>query len=95
MKKFEVSTDSTCDLYASEIDNLGIYVGHLSYIIDKGGDITEHTDDFKSYQEYVDFYNTLRSGAVAKTSILNVDFGACNNNWFVSLSASIYPSAIT
>ena len=73
MKKFEVSTDSTCDLYASEIDNLGIYVGHLSFIIDKGGDITEHTDDFKSYQEYVDFYNTLRSGAVAKTSILNVD----------------------
>lgn len=73
MKQFEISTDSNCDLYASEIEQLGVYVGHLSYIISKDNKITEHLDNFSDYQQYVDFYNELRSGAVAKTSILNLD----------------------
>ena len=73
MKKFDISTDSNCDLYASEIEQLDLHVGHLSYIIDKNGEITEHLDNFKTYEEYVDFYNQLRQGGVAKTSILNVD----------------------
>lgn len=73
MKNFGISTDSTSDLYADEVKELEIYVGRLNYLLDDGKEVTEHKDDFKSYQEYVDFYNTLRKGVVAKTSILNVE----------------------
>lgn len=73
MRKFDISTDSNCDLYANEIEQLDLHVGHLGYIIDKAGEITEHVDNFKSYEEYVNFFNELRKGGVAKTSILNVD----------------------
>lgn len=72
MKNFDISTDSTSDLYASEYEALNVYVGRLNFIIDTGKDIEEYVDDFKSYDEYVNFYNRLRSGALAKTSILNV-----------------------
>ena len=73
MKQFEVSTDSNCDLYTNEIEQLGVYVGHLSYLLNKDNKLTEHLDNFTDYQQYVDFYNELRKGAVAKTSILNLD----------------------
>ena len=72
MRKFEISTDSNCDLYYKEIKDLDVYVGHLSFIIDDKGEITEHLDNFECYDEYVDFYNKLRNGSVAKTSVLNV-----------------------
>lgn len=72
MKNFEISTDSTCDLYADEIDKLGIYVGKLSFTIENDGILEEYIDDFKSYEEYVDFYNALRNGSIARTSILNL-----------------------
>ena len=41
-------------------------------MIDKNGKITERKDDFKNTQEYIDFYNDLSNGIVAKTSILNL-----------------------
>lgn len=72
MKQFAISTDSNCDLYAEEIEKLGIYVGELTYTMEKGGELTEHLDNFKSYSDYVDFYNKLRDGWVARTSILNL-----------------------
>ncbi|MBQ8451373.1 MAG: DegV family protein [Clostridia bacterium] len=72
MKKFEISTDSNCDLYANEIKEMGLYVGHLFYTIEKGKELNEYVDDFKEYDDYVKFYQTLRSGAVAKTSILSL-----------------------
>ena len=72
MKKFDISTDSNCDLYADEIEKLGIYVGKLCYTLEKDGDLDEFLDDFKSYDEYVDFYNKLRKGYVARTSILSL-----------------------
>ncbi len=72
MKKFAISTDSNCDLYANEIESLGIYVGKLTFSMEKDGVLQEHLDDFKTYQEYVDFYNQLRNGWVARTSILNL-----------------------
>lgn len=72
MRNFEISTDSNCDLYANEIKELGIYVGHLNYTLSKGNELTEHLDDFKDYQEYVDFFNKIRAGYVAKTSILSL-----------------------
>ena len=72
MRDFEISTDSNCDLYANEIKELEIYVGHLNYTFSKGNELTEHLDNFTEYNEYVDFYNKIRSGYVAKTSILSL-----------------------
>ncbi len=72
MRQFAISTDSNCDLYADEIEKLDLYVGKLSFTIDKNGNTDEFLDDFKSYQEYVNFYEKLKNGAVAKTSILNL-----------------------
>ena len=72
MKTFEISTDSNCDLYADEIKKLGIFVGHLNYTLSKGDELNEYLDNFTEYQQYVDFYNTVRSGYVAKTSILSL-----------------------
>jgi len=72
MKKFEISTDSTCDLYKDEVKELGIYVGRLNFTMEKNNNLNEYLDDFNSYEEYVSFYNELRKGAVAKTTILNL-----------------------
>lgn len=72
MAKFAISTDSNCDLYADEIKNLGVYVGHLSYTIEKNKNIEEYEDRFTDPQEYIDFYNELRNGGVARTSILSL-----------------------
>ena len=72
MAKFAISTDSNSDIYAEEIEKLGIYVGHLNFTIEKGKETLELVDDFKSYDEYVNFYKELRNGGVARTSILNL-----------------------
>ena len=72
MKNFAISTDSNCDLYANEIKELGLYVGHLSYTVQKNKQIEEFVDDFTEYKQYVDFFNELKNGAVAKTSILSL-----------------------
>lgn len=73
MEKFAISTDSNSDFYKDEVEKYGLYIGRLKYTItDKAGNINEYVDDFQTYQDYVDFYNTLRAGALAKTSILNL-----------------------
>ncbi|MGN0961709.1 MAG: DegV family protein [Christensenellales bacterium] len=72
MEKFAISTDSTSDFLATEIEELGLYVGKLNYTINENNKLTEYLDDFKDLNEYTDFYNKLRKGAVSKTSILNV-----------------------
>ena len=72
MKLFDISTDSTCDLYADEYKELDVSVGKLNFTIEKNGVLNEYLDDFKCYQEYVNFYNELRKGGVAKTTILNL-----------------------
>ena len=66
LKKFAVSTDSTSDLYAEEIKNRNIYVGHLNYTIEENNVLNEYVDDFSSYDEYVEYYSRLRRGGVAK-----------------------------
>ena len=73
MKKFDISTDSNCDLYANEIKELNVFVGHLSYTIEKNKHIDQFVDEFTEYQQYLDFYATLRQGCVARTSILSLD----------------------
>ena len=72
MEKYIISTDSTSDFYEEEIQNLNLYVGKLNYTMTKGSETVEYLDDFKSYDEYVKFYNELRNGVVSKTSILNL-----------------------
>ena len=72
MRKFEISADSTCDLYKDEVNKLGIYVGRLNFVLEQGKETEEYLDDFDSYGEYVEFYKRLRNGAVARTSILNL-----------------------
>ena len=72
MNKFEVSTDSTCDLYAQEYKDLNIYYAPLEYTMSLGDDIVVEQDNYTTHEQYVEFYNKLRKGYVAKTSILNV-----------------------
>ncbi len=72
MEKFTISTDSTSDFTYEEIQKMNLYVGQLNYTINKDGQLSEHLDNFKSEQEYKDYYNQLRQGAIAKTSILNL-----------------------
>ncbi len=72
VRKFEVSTDSTSDLFANEIEEMGVYVGHLNYTIEENNVLNEYLDDFKTPEEYVEYYGRLRKGGVAKTTILNL-----------------------
>ena len=72
MENYVISTDSTSDFYEEEIQKYNLYVGKLNYSMSKKNDLEEYLDDFKSYDEYVAFYNELRNGVVSKTSILNV-----------------------
>ncbi|MBP5466684.1 MAG: DegV family EDD domain-containing protein, partial [Clostridia bacterium] len=71
MKKFDISTDSTCDLYANEIEENGLFFLPLNYTLSEKGVITEYQDKFKEYSEYVDYYDKLRNGIVSKTSMNN------------------------
>lgn len=71
MINFDVSSDSTCDLYAQEIKDMNIHFVPLCFTMDKNGELNEYYDNFSDYQQYVDYYNQLRSGAVSKTSMLN------------------------
>jgi len=72
MKKYAISTDSTSDFTKQEVEELGLYVGRLNFTINEKGQLNEYLDDFENYDEYINFYNRLRSGGVAKTSILNL-----------------------
>ncbi len=71
MNNFEISADSTCDLYYDEAQNLQVTISPLDFVVTNGG-MVEYKDDFKTKQQYKDFYNLLRSGAISKTSILNL-----------------------
>lgn len=73
-KKFTLSTDSTCDLYASFVKEHDIKLVSLTYTIeDKSGNIVSGLDNFTEYSQYVDFYNKLRSGSLSRTSMLNYE----------------------
>ncbi len=72
MRNWEITTDSNCDLYENEYAELGVERGKLSFTIEENNVLNEYLDDFKSYDEYVEFYNRLRKGGVAKTTILNL-----------------------
>ncbi len=71
MEKFDISTDSTCDLYANEIKENGLFFLPLTYTLSDKGVITEYKDEFTEYSEYVAYYNKLRNGITSKTSMNN------------------------
>ena len=72
MRKFEISADSTCDLYFDEIKKYEIDVAPLDFVLTKGDEVIEQKDNFKTKEEYLEFYNKLKNGYLAKTSILNL-----------------------
>ena len=72
MKNFAISTDSTSDFAYQEAKDIGLYIGRLDFTITENNQLSELKDDFKTNDEYVNYYNRLRKGGIAKTSILNV-----------------------
>lgn len=72
MQKFTLTTDSTCDLYHDFLGKNGIRCIPLAFTIEeKDGTLTTYRDDFRTEEEYIAFYNRLRSGALSRTSKLN------------------------
>ena len=73
-RKFSVSTDSTCDLYADFIRQNDVKFVSLTYTVeDKEGKFTEGLDNFSDYSQYVNFYKKLREGCFSRTSMLNYE----------------------
>ena len=56
MRKFEVTTDSTCDLYVEEYKQLEVEVAPLEYSMSKGDDLVLELDNYTKKQQYCDFY---------------------------------------
>lgn len=73
MRLFEVSSDSTCDLYEDYRKERDIWFAPLTFSLEKNGEITEHLDNFSQYSEYVDFYNKVRDKYMPRTAMLNYD----------------------
>ena len=72
MKNFAISCDSNCDFYLEEYEKLEIFVGRLSYVLfEKNGELTDCIDYFTCEQDYLDYYEKLARGVIAKTSILS------------------------
>ena len=72
MRKFEISTDSTADLYADEYKQLEVAVAPLEYNITTNDELVVELDNYQKYEDYTNFYNRLKAKSVAKTSILSV-----------------------
>ena len=73
-RKFTVSTDSTCDLYADFVKQNDVKFVSLTYTVeDKEGKFTEGLDNFSDYSQYVNFYKKLREGCFSRTSMLNYE----------------------
>lgn len=73
MRKFTLSTDSTCDLYHDFIKAHDIKLVCHTFFVEKDGKIEERVDNFRTEQEYKEFYRELREGAYARTSMLNYE----------------------
>ena len=72
MRNFEVSTDSTCDLYAHEYEEMEVAFSPLEYTMADGDNIEIEKDNYTDKSQYLNFYDRLRKGVIAKTSILSV-----------------------
>ena len=59
MINFDVSSDSTCDLYKDYIEKRHIWFAPLTFTLDKDGKQEEGVDEFSCYQDYLDFYKKV------------------------------------
>lgn len=73
MKMFDVSSDSTCDLYKAERENRQIWFTPLTFTMEKDGRVDEALDDFSTEEEYVRFYQRIAEGEFPRTAKLNYD----------------------
>ena len=71
MRKFEISTDSTADLYRNEIEKDELFFLPLTFTLTDKDVITEYKDEFSRPEEYSEYYNKLRSGILSRTSMNN------------------------
>ena len=65
---FILSTDSSCDVFSSELKNRGIACRPLVYTVDD----VAHLDECDSDAEYKAFYDLVRGGKLPTTSQINV-----------------------
>lgn len=92
MRKFEIATDSTCDLYASEIKEKELFFLPLTFTLtDKNGNVTEYKDEFQSDAEYTEYYEKLRSGLLSRTSMNNP---AIHEEFFMNMAKAGVKEAI-
>lgn len=73
MKLFDVSSDSTCDLYKDYTKRRDIWFVPLTFNLEKNGEQEEYLDDFNDYGEYVEFYKKVKGGAFPRTAMLNYE----------------------
>ncbi len=73
MKLFDISTDSTCDFYKSEIEENNLFFLPLKFTLEDKGVVTEYADEFSDLSEYAEYYNKLRAGVLSRTSMNNPD----------------------
>lgn len=73
MRLFEVSSDSTCDLYEDYRKKRDIWFAPLTFSMEKNGEITEYLDNFSEYSQYVDFYQKVRDKYMPRTAMLNYE----------------------
>ena len=65
---FTLSTDRSCDIFCSELDNRGIKYISQVYTIDE----VPHIDDFDNDVDYKGFYDLIRAGKMPTTSQINI-----------------------
>ena len=67
MRKFQIVTDSSCDLPQYKVDELGLKVAQLDVLVE--GRPTKEDCDVDPKE----FYKGLREGLMASTSAANID----------------------
>ncbi|MDE6618632.1 MAG: DegV family protein [Clostridiales bacterium] len=65
---FTLSTDRSCDIFCSDLDNRGIKYISQVYTIDE----VPHIDDFDNDGQYKGFYDLIRAGKMPTTSQINI-----------------------
>lgn len=68
---FKILTDSSCNLTAEMLDELGVIHKSLTIVEESGREIINYLTD--SAFNFKDFYNRLRNKENIKTSLINVD----------------------
>lgn len=73
MKRFDVSSDSTCDLKKEYREERDIWFVPLTFTMEKDGTIEEGVDEFSEEAEYIRFYEKVSEGYFPRTAKLNYE----------------------